>query len=66
MSNIKKYKFSFYLSISVVIFAICIAISTRAQDMGDILYTFVGKDSISLYVQGTKDMKVTAQIGTKK
>lgn len=66
MNNIKKYKFSFYLSILVVIFAICIAISTRAQEMGDILYTFVGKDSISLYVQGTKDMKVTAQIGTKK
>lgn len=53
------------LSVFVFIFTILMLFCVSAQEMGDIMSSYVGKDSISLYVQGKSDMKVTAQIGTK-
>ena len=54
------------LSVFVFIFTILMLFCVSAQEMGDIMSSYVGKDSISLYVQGKSDMKVTAQIGTKE
>lgn len=54
------------LSVFVFIFTIFMLFCVSAQEMGDIMSSYVGKDSISLYVQGKSDMKVTAQIGTKE
>lgn len=54
------------LSVFVFIFTILMLFCVSAQEMGDIMSSYVGKDSISLYVQGKSDMKVAAQIGTKE
>ena len=54
------------LSVFVFIFTILMLFCVSAQEMGDIMSSYIGKDSISLYVQGKSDMKVTAQIGTKE
>ena len=54
------------LSVFVFIITILMLFCVSAQEMGDIMSSYVGKDSISLYVQGKSDMKVTAQIGTKE
>lgn len=54
------------LSVFVFIFTILMLFCVSAQEIGDIMSSYVGKDSISLYVQGKSDMKVTAQIGTKE
>lgn len=54
------------LSVFVFIFTILMLFCVSAQEIGDIMSSYIGKDSISLYVQGKSDMKVTAQIGTKE
>ena len=54
------------LSVFVFIFTILMLFCVSAQEMGDIMSSYVGKDCICLYVQGKSDMKVTAQIGTKE
>lgn len=66
MNNTKRDSGFRVLAIFVVVFAILMSKKVGAQEMGDILSSYVGKDSISLYVQGKSDMKVTAQIGTKE
>lgn len=65
MSNTKRRNKLPALSLVVFIFTMLMLFSASAQEMGDIMSSYVGKDSISLYVQGKSDMKVTAQIGTK-
>ena len=54
------------LSVFLFIFTILMLFCVSAQEIGDIMSSYIGKDSISLYVQGKSDMKVTAQIGTKE
>jgi von willebrand factor type A domain len=66
MSNIKRNRFLSTLSVFVIVFTFAIVFGTRAQEMGDVLSSWVDKDSISVYVQGTKDIDVKVQIGTKK
>ena len=65
MNNTKRKNKLPALTMLLFIFAMLMLFSVSAQEMGDILSSYVGKDSISLYVQGKSDMKVSAQIGTK-
>ena len=65
MNNTKRINKLPALTMLLFIFAMLMLFSVSAQEMGDILSSYVGKDSISLYVQGKSDMKVSAQIGTK-
>ena len=65
MSNTKRRNKLPVLALVVFIFTVIMLFCVSAQEMGDIMSSYVGKDSISLYVQGKSDMKVTAQIGTK-